>query len=64
MPETDSVAATPARVTVVDIDMPFGSMFIFMLKWAFAAIPAMMVLAVLGFFVSAVFAALMVGSRL
>jgi hypothetical protein len=29
----------PARVKIVDIDMPFGSMVVFMIKWAVAAIP-------------------------
>lgn len=31
-----------ARVIVVDLDMPFGSMVGFMVKWAFAAIPALL----------------------
>lgn len=32
------------RVHVVDLDMPFGSMFRFMLKWALASIPAFILL--------------------
>jgi hypothetical protein len=38
------------RVTVVDIDMPFGSMVRFMVRWAVATIPAVLILggAVLG----------------
>lgn len=35
------------RVIVADFDMPFGSMVAFMIKWALAAIPALIVLAVL-----------------
>jgi uncharacterized membrane protein YvbJ len=34
----------PLRVTVVDFDMKFGSMILFMVKWAVAAIPAMIIL--------------------
>jgi hypothetical protein len=30
------------RVTVVDVDMPFGSMVVFMVKWALATIPALL----------------------
>ena len=35
------------RVTVVDIRMPFLSMVVFMVKWAIASIPAIIILAVL-----------------
>ena len=34
----------PQDVCVVDVNMPFGSMVIFMIKWALAAIPAMIIL--------------------
>ena len=38
------------RVSVIDFDMPFGSMVVLMLKWVLASIPALLVLgAVLGF---------------
>lgn len=40
-------STTPAELTVVDIDTPFGSMVTFMIKWALAAIPALIILAVL-----------------
>jgi uncharacterized membrane protein YvbJ len=36
------------KVTVVDIKMPFWSMVVFMIKWAIAAIPAILILVVLG----------------
>ena len=49
---------TPTRVTVTDIDMPFGSMVAFMLKWAFATIPAALVLMFVAMVVMAIFAAL------
>lgn len=32
------------NVTVVDVKMPFWSMVVFMVKWAFAAIPAMIII--------------------
>ena len=46
------------EVTVVDIRMPFGSMVVFMVKWAIASIPALIIPVVLGFFVAAFLAAL------
>ena len=44
-------------VNIVDIYMPFGSMVVFMVKWAIASIPAILILMVLfaifsGFFLS------------
>jgi hypothetical protein len=35
------------RVTVTDVDMPFLSMVRFMVKWAIAAIPALLILTIL-----------------
>ena len=37
----------PAPVTIVDFQMPFGSMVIFMVKWVIAAIPALLILGAL-----------------
>ncbi len=37
-----------SEVVVTDIQMPFWSMVTFMIKWAFAAIPAVIILFVLG----------------
>ena len=37
-----------SHVFVTDIRMPFWSMVLFMIKWAVAAIPAFIMLAVLG----------------
>lgn len=34
----------PQHVVVTDFDMPFGSMVTFMVKWAIAAIPAVIIL--------------------
>jgi ABC-type multidrug transport system permease subunit len=39
-------------VTVTDIQMPFGSMVIFMIKWAIASIPAAIIL----FLIASIFA--------
>jgi len=36
------------EVTVTDIRMPFGSMVLFMVKWAVASIPALIIIALLG----------------
>ena len=43
------VAATPGSqaVTVVDVRMPFGSMVVFMIKWALAAVPAIFILSII-----------------
>lgn len=36
------------EVTVTDIRMPFGSMVLFMVKWAVASIPALIIVVLLG----------------
>jgi CHASE2 domain-containing sensor protein len=36
------------NIVVTDIQMPFMSMVIFMVKWVIAAIPAMLILTMLG----------------
>lgn len=47
-PVQQPLASTPPpalqRISVVDFDMPFGRMVVFMIKWAFAAIPALIVI--------------------
>ena len=48
-------------VHVDDISMPFGSMVVFMLKWAIAAIPAAAILAVSGAFLVGFLSRLNVG---
>lgn len=40
MPEQENKKQPELRVTVTDLDMPFWSMVHFMIKAAFAAIPA------------------------
>jgi hypothetical protein len=39
------------EVVVVDVSVPFGSMVVFMVKWAIASIPAFLILIALGFLV-------------
>jgi hypothetical protein len=43
------------RVVVTDIRMPFWSMVVFMVKWAIAAIPAMIILIIFWFIIMALF---------
>ena len=42
------------EVVVTDIKMPFGSMVAFMVMWMLASIPAMIILAFIGFIAMAV----------
>jgi hypothetical protein len=46
------------RVTVVDIQMPFWSMVVFMVKAAIASIPALIILTLLAMLISAIVTAL------
>jgi len=41
-------ASAPVKVTVSDFDMPFRSMVGFMVKWALASIPALLILLLVG----------------
>jgi len=41
---SSAAAAGSQAVTVVDIRMPFGSMVVFLIKWALASIPAIIIL--------------------
>ena len=47
------------QAKVIDFDMPFGSMVLFMIKWALAAIPAIIILAVIGTIVGALFSGIL-----
>jgi CHASE2 domain-containing sensor protein len=51
MSESNQVVFTKNEVVITDIKMPFGSMVVFMVKWAIAAIPAFIILAFIGMFV-------------
>jgi hypothetical protein len=45
-------------VAVVDLDMPIGSMARLMIKWAVAAVPALLFLGIVGLFLVAVLSAM------
>ena len=49
------------EVVVTDIQMPFGSMVAFMVKWVIASIPAFIILFVLFVIVSAIFGGILAG---
>ncbi len=51
------------RVIVTDIQMPFFSMVIFMVKWAVAAIPALFILATMGSIFSSLISGLLFGPQ-
>jgi len=51
----------PTPVRIVDIKMPFGSMVVFLVKLAIAAIPAFIILAILSAIVLAILAGLGAG---
>lgn len=51
------------RVTVVDFDMPFGSMVTLMIKWGIAAIPAVLILAIVGAIAAGVLAGIASAGR-
>lgn len=48
MNEATEINQESSKVRVTDLDMPFWSMVIFMVKWAIAAIPAVLVLGICG----------------
>lgn len=52
-------ANKPQNVVVTDIQMPFMSMVIFMVKWVIAAIPAMLILTLLGAILTVLFGGLL-----
>jgi hypothetical protein len=65
-PAVEKVSGLPlARVIVTDLHMPFGSMVGFMVKWAIASIPAVIILFIIGAIISGIFGSLILrwGSR-
>ncbi len=50
-------------VTVTDIQMPFGSMVIFMIKWAIASIPAAIILFLMASVFAVVFGGIFCGQK-
>ena len=49
------------EVTVKDIKMNFGSMVVFMIKWAIASIPAAIILGIVGWVIALMFAGVIEG---
>lgn len=47
-------------VVVVDVHMRFGSMVMFMIKWAIASIPAFLILLLIGWIVTRLFGGLLI----
>ena len=47
------------KVEITDVNMPFMSMVVFMVKWAIASIPAMLILFVMGAIFTGVFGGLL-----
>jgi len=50
-----------SEVTIVDVKIPFGSMVVFMVKAAIAAIPAVIILTIIFAILVAVFGGMLVG---
>lgn len=55
--DTENNAHTP-DVRVVDVNIRFGSLVMLLVKLALAAIPALLILAVIGAFIAGLFTAL------
>ena len=49
------------EIVVTDVKIPFMSMVVLLVKWALAAIPAMIILIVIGMVLSMIFGALFGG---
>lgn len=45
-------------LVITDVKMPFGSMVVFMVKWALASIPAIVILTIIFAILSAIFGGL------
>ena len=59
-PQTTAVNR-PESVVITDIKMPFGSMIVFMVKWALAAIPALILLFIIYSILFGIFGAMLGG---
>ena len=53
--ELNTISEEPPKVKVIDFDMSFSSMVIFMVKWTIASIPAMIILFVIMFVLLGIF---------
>ena len=53
--------AAPHRVAIADIDIPFWRMVAIMIKWTFAAIPAVIIVSIIFAILGAALSAILVG---
>lgn len=49
------------RVTIVDIDIPFGKMVGLIIKWTLASIPAMIIVSIIFMLIAALFSGVLAG---
>ena len=59
--ETLVISANQEGIIIKDIQMPFGSMIVFMVKWALASIPAFIIISVIIAICLSVFTGLLAG---
>ena len=52
---------TPHRIAVVDIDIPFWRMVAIIIKWAFASIPALIIISIIFAIITMLLSAVVVG---
>ena len=60
-PKVFSSSSELSEVVVTDIDIPFGSMVKFMVKWSLASIPAFIILVVIFSIIFAIFGGVIAG---
>ena len=53
--------AAPHRVAIADIDIPFWRMVMIIIKWAFASIPAVIIISIIFAIIGAALGAILVG---
>ena len=49
------------KVTIVDIDIPFGRLVVFIIKWMLASIPAVIIFMIIMAIISAIFGGILGG---
>jgi hypothetical protein len=57
-PPRSASGSSPIAVRITDVDMPFPSMVMFMVKWTLASIPAFLFLLIVAFFAIAALASI------
>ena len=54
-------SAAPHRIAIVDVDIPFWRMVAIIIKWAFASIPAVIIISIIFGIITAAVSAVVVG---